>query len=284
MRGALAWRMLDVTEANGKPGRPRRRDEVPGLRGRAPAQGSVGHAPVPLGLQPRGHALRRPLDLPRRPRVREWIRDCDKRFIPEARKVFANSRTVAERLRRYNRIESEPLYHPPPRAESLARGRAGRLRLLPEPAGAAEATGVAHRGDEVHAHARPRRLRRRLARRARTTSQLVKQPTASAERVSLRGFVPEDEMIELYASALAVCYLPFDEDYGYVTLEGDALGQARRRRRATAAARPSSSSTARGPRPRPRPARPRRMPRRSSTPTARAPAAWASAAARNCSP
>src|SRR5258707_966600 len=27
-------------------------------------------------------------------------------------------------------------------------------------------------------------------------------------------------MIELYANALGVCYLPFDEDYGYVTLEG----------------------------------------------------------------
>ena len=36
----------------------------------------------------------------------------------------------------------------------------------------------------------------------------------------MRGFVSEDEMIELYAGALGVCYLPFDEDYGYVTLEG----------------------------------------------------------------
>ena len=26
-------------------------------------------------------------------------------------------------------------------------------------------------------------------------------------------------MSELYANALAVCYLPFDEDYGYVSLE-----------------------------------------------------------------
>jgi len=27
-------------------------------------------------------------------------------------------------------------------------------------------------------------------------------------------------MLDLYANALGVCYLPFDEDYGYVTLEG----------------------------------------------------------------
>src|SRR6185503_531664 len=41
-----------------------------------------------------------------------------------------------------------------------------------------------------------------------------------ADRVCLRGFVSESESIELYANALGVCYLPFDEDYGYVTLEG----------------------------------------------------------------
>ena len=32
-------------------------------------------------------------------------------------------------------------------------------------------------------------------------------------------------MIELYANALGVCYLPFDEDYGYVTLEGMLSGK-----------------------------------------------------------
>ena len=40
------------------------------------------------------------------------------------------------------------------------------------------------------------------------------------ERVCLKGFIAEEEIVELYANALGVCYLPFDEDYGYVTLEG----------------------------------------------------------------
>ena len=40
-----------------------------------------------------------------------------------------------------------------------------------------------------------------------------------------RGFVDEAEMIELFAGALGVCYLPFDEDYGYVTLEGMLSGK-----------------------------------------------------------
>ncbi|HVG29367.1 MAG TPA: glycosyltransferase family 4 protein, partial [Pyrinomonadaceae bacterium] len=47
-----------------------------------------------------------------------------------------------------------------------------------------------------------------------------------ADRVRLPGFVVEGEMVSLYAEALAVCYLPFDEDYGYVSLEAMYAGRA----------------------------------------------------------
>jgi glycosyltransferase involved in cell wall biosynthesis len=53
---------------------------------------------------------------------------------------------------------------------------------------------------------------------------LIKQHGVG-ERVELLGFVSDPEMIELYANALGVCYLPFDEDYGYVTLEGMLSGK-----------------------------------------------------------
>ena len=39
------------------------------------------------------------------------------------------------------------------------------------------------------------------------------------DRVVFAGAVAGDELIDLYAGALAVVYAPFDEDYGYVTLE-----------------------------------------------------------------
>ncbi|HMF58759.1 MAG TPA: glycosyltransferase family 4 protein, partial [Vicinamibacterales bacterium] len=38
-------------------------------------------------------------------------------------------------------------------------------------------------------------------------------------RVTFLGTVGDDDLIELYAGALAVVYPPFDEDFGYVTLE-----------------------------------------------------------------
>jgi len=39
------------------------------------------------------------------------------------------------------------------------------------------------------------------------------------DRVRFLGAVPDDKLIELYADAAVVAYVPFDEDFGYVTLE-----------------------------------------------------------------
>lgn len=224
MRGALAWRMLDLTEANGKPV-----DLVVGMR--FPAY-VVAHPRKVLWVI---HQHRSAYNLwgtpfddlstyPEGPRVRDWIRECDARFIPEARKVFANSRTVAERMRRYNRIESEPLYHPPPRAESLRAGETGDYVFYPsrlEPQKRQELLIEAMRYVRTPVRAVFAGGTRERAR----YESLVKQHGVGA-RVELRGFVEESEIIELYANALAVCYLPFDEDYGYVTLEAMLSGRA----------------------------------------------------------
>jgi glycosyltransferase involved in cell wall biosynthesis len=40
-----------------------------------------------------------------------------------------------------------------------------------------------------------------------------------SDRVTFLGNVGDDDLIGLYAGALAVIYPPFDEDFGYVTLE-----------------------------------------------------------------
>ncbi|KXS43604.1 MAG: glycosyltransferase [Methanolobus sp. T82-4] len=40
------------------------------------------------------------------------------------------------------------------------------------------------------------------------------------ERIEFLGFVNETEIIDLYANALAVLFVPLDEDYGYITIEG----------------------------------------------------------------
>ncbi|HEX8557438.1 MAG TPA: glycosyltransferase family 4 protein [Pyrinomonadaceae bacterium] len=217
MRGALAWRLLDVTEANGKP-----IDLVVGMK--FPAY-TVAHPRKVLWVM---HQYRSAYNLwgtpfddlstyPEGARVRDLVRHCDERFIPEARKVFANSRTVAERLLRYNRIESEPLYHPPPRAAALRAGGQGDYVFYPsrlEPQKRQELL--------IEALSFTRTPVRAVF--AGSAHDAARYETAArrhgvGDRVEFRGFVSEEEVVSLYANALGVCYLPFDEDYGYVTLE-----------------------------------------------------------------
>lgn len=223
MRSALAWRLLDLTEANGKPV-----DLVIGMK--FPAY-LVAHPRKVLWIM---HQYRAAYNLwdtpfddlstyPDGAQVREWIRQADNRLIPEARKVFANSKTVADRLRRYNKIESLPLYHPPPRAGSLRTGEQGDYIFYPsrmEPQKRQELLIEAAR----YLHTPAKIVFAGSARDQKFYESLIKKYDVGS-RVCLRSFVTESELIELYANALGVCYLPFDEDYGYVTLEGMLSGK-----------------------------------------------------------
>lgn len=167
------------------------------------------------------HAL---ADLHRYPngrQVRDAIERNDRRLIPEARAVFANSKNVAARLLRYCDIQSQPLYHPPPNAERYH--------------------GAASVGDYLFFPSRLNRAKRQeLAIEALTrTSRPVEIRFAGMAdepahenslhalarklgvngRIRWLGNIPEDEKIELYAHAIGVLYPPLDEDYGYVSLE-----------------------------------------------------------------
>lgn len=217
MRGALAWRMLDLTEANGQPV-----DLVVGMK--FPAY-LVAHPRKVIWVM---HQHRAAYDLcgtpyddlshyPQGAQVRAFIKNADEKFIPEARKVFANSKTVAKRLEHYNHIKSEPLYHPPPRIDVLRSGEQRDYVFYPsrmEPPKRQELLIEAARYMKT-----PLRVIFAGGGRNRSPYEALIKRFKVGDRVELLGFVGEKELIELYANALAVCYLPFDEDYGYVTLE-----------------------------------------------------------------
>lgn len=223
MRGAMAWRMLDLSSANGQPV-----DLVIGMK--FPAY-VVAHERKVLWIL---HQHRSAYNLwgtqfddlstyPEGVRIREWIKHCDERFIPEAKKVFANSRTVAARLKHYNNLESEPLYHPPPLADRLRAGDQGDYVFYPsrlEPQKRQELLIEAMRFVRTPIKA----IFAGNSANMKRYENLVKQHK-TGDRVTLRGFVSAEEMVDLYANALAVSYLPFDEDYGYVTLEGMLAGK-----------------------------------------------------------
>ncbi|MFN3920253.1 MAG: glycosyltransferase family 4 protein [Methylohalobius sp.] len=155
--------------------------------------------------------------------LREKIVAFDNHALSRAKRLFANSRRVAERLYRYNGLEAEPLYHPPPDAGRFYSGEIWNYVLAPS---------------------RLESLKRQdlLIEAAR----LVKAPVSFVllgeggqrqayeakiarlnlkDKVWLAGLRPRQEQIAWYAHALAVFFGPHDEDYGYVTLEAMLAGR-----------------------------------------------------------
>jgi glycosyltransferase involved in cell wall biosynthesis len=150
--------------------------------------------------------------------VADEIRRWDRRLLPEHRALFANSRNVRDRLLRYNKIESEVLYHPPANAERFQAAAyenfilaPGRLDSMKRQLLVIEA--MAHLPESV-----------RLVLIGSFDGEYGRAAQAMAERlgpgrVSFLGLVSEDEKIALYSRCLAVYNGVYDEDYGYITLE-----------------------------------------------------------------
>ena len=67
---------------------------------------------------------------------------------------------------------------------------------------------------------------------SRATARSAPTPSGSPrtcgvdDRVTFLGAVDDEALLALYAGALAVVYAPFDEDFGYVTLEAFLARQA----------------------------------------------------------
>lgn len=149
----------------------------------------------------------------------EW----DNRALQEAARVFTTSGVVADRLARYNGIAATTLHHPAPLTDRLHEGEFGDYVL------------AVHRFDankrprlvvEALAHA-PASIRAVAAGRGPLLSD-VSDLAKSLEldhRVDLPGFVSDDDLVELFANALAIVYAPEDEDYGYVTLQAFVAGK-----------------------------------------------------------
>lgn len=149
--------------------------------------------------------------------VAAMVRSIDARALGEARARFSISRNTAERLREHNGLDAEPLYPPPKLGDGYRSGPHGDTvvtvgRLDPM-----------KRFDLlVRAVAECRRpVRAVIAGEGPDRDRLAQlaERLGVAARVELPGRVDDGRLVELYAGALAVFYAPFDEDYGYVTVE-----------------------------------------------------------------
>lgn len=149
--------------------------------------------------------------------LQKIVQRADAQSLAESQALFAISANVAGRLARYNGLRAQVL-HPPPLHDGRYHHQAygdyilsvGRLNVMkrvdllvktmPHVRSGARCL-IAGGGPEEEAL-------RKLARQ-----------TGAAERIEFLGYVDDDRVLSLYANALAVFYAPYDEDYGYATVE-----------------------------------------------------------------
>jgi glycosyltransferase involved in cell wall biosynthesis len=223
LKSGIAWRLLDLTSAGGQ-----RIDLV--IATRFPSY-LVRHPRKVVWLV---HQMRQVYDLlgtpysdftesPRDRKVIEMVRAMDRRTLSEARNVFTISQNVADRLKRFNDIPAEVLY-PPPKLDALYHPgpygdyvfTIGRLDPL-------------KRFDllvrALHHTETPVRCRIAGTGPDREKLEGLIDKLGLRDRVELLGWVDDRAAVDLYAGALAVFYAPYDEDYGYVTVEAFKAGK-----------------------------------------------------------
>ncbi len=155
--------------------------------------------------------------------LREKIFALDRQMLLESRRLYAISRNVAARAWKYLGVQAEPLYHPPKLADRLHGGDFGDYIL---------SMGRIESSKRVDLALRAMRFVDPGVRlvvagdgRERENVERVAEAEGVGDRVRFLGTVDDETAIELFAGALGVVYAPFDEDYGYVTLEAFLSGK-----------------------------------------------------------
>jgi glycosyltransferase involved in cell wall biosynthesis len=149
--------------------------------------------------------------------LRKRLIELDTQMLGECRRLFSIAHTVSARLQRYNGLQAEPLYHPPRLARSLRPGPYGDYFLAVSRLEKVKRLDVAIRA--LRHVPPPARLL--IAGEGSVKAELARliEEEQLGSRVQLLGHVNDDAMIDLMAGCRAVVFTPFDEDYGYVTLE-----------------------------------------------------------------
>jgi glycosyltransferase involved in cell wall biosynthesis len=157
--------------------------------------------------------------------VRDLIVRCDNALIPQARKIFTNSATTAERLSRYNGITATPLYHPPRNSENLHCSRFDDYIFYPSRISPMKRQDLLV--EALPYCTSPVRVVLAGGYEPEMFKKLQKiiERNHLRDRVEIRGMISEREKIELYSECLGVYFGPYQEDYGYVTLEAFFSGK-----------------------------------------------------------
>ena len=214
---AAAWRLLDLSESNGRPIDLIIATKFPTYFARHPRKvawllhqyraayelcdtvfSDFTHTESDVGL-------------------RDTLISLDTRMLAECRRICTIARNISARLQKFNALASVPLYPPPRLAGRLAPGHYGDYVLS---VGRLES--VKRVDLLVRAMSKVDPPVRLMVAGVGSQSETVRREAESAgiaDRVTFLGAVSDEELLTLYSNALCVAYPPYDEDYGYVTLE-----------------------------------------------------------------
>ncbi len=162
-------------------------------------------------------------DIPTTPegiRIREIIINCDNKLLPESKKIFTNSKNVANRLKKFNNIDSTPLYHPPDGVEKFRQGNYEDYIFFPS-----RLSNLKRQPLAIQAMRYTKtNVKLVLAGRPDSKYDLEKLENLIDEyklkdKVSLLVNISDEKKIDLYSNCLGCAFIPYEEDYGYITLE-----------------------------------------------------------------
>jgi len=150
--------------------------------------------------------------LAERQRQRQTIQRLDGLGLSRLRKIFTNGQETARRLKLYNGFDAEVLYPPVFTQGQYCAGQ--EHFLLP---------GRLHRWKRVDLAIRAMQsfsgdVPLLIAGSGEDEAEF-RRLAGNDPRIRFLGFVSDAEMLKLYADALAVLFVPKDEDFGYIAVE-----------------------------------------------------------------
>lgn len=153
--------------------------------------------------------------------IRNLIRETDSRILnDEFEARYAISKNVADRARLNNQVALEPLYHPPLNADQFFCGDNEPYILFPS-----RLSSIKRQYLVIEAMSHVSSPGKLVLTGSPDSKAYMDELKALAERhgvsdrVEFTGYLDEERKRQLMADARAIAFTPYDEDYGYITLE-----------------------------------------------------------------
>jgi len=158
--------------------------------------------------------------------MQQIVYNADNLYLKEAKRIYTIAGNVSNRMKKYNGIDSVPLYHPCPDMEKFYCDESEAYILMPSRINITKRQMLAIEAMSCT------KSDIKLYLVGKADNEAVKNQLVSfikekklQNRVKFFDYVTQEEKFKLYANCRAVLFIPWDEDYGYITLEGMAASK-----------------------------------------------------------